>query len=191
MESNVLPPCSRTICVSPPGGGACIELVDVKKLNEDDNFLVCPSCWHTVTKGKKECSPYVVRIQPSSIAWRTHLTHHLHKALYLQQSKKGIEPNPVVVVNRRTLAFFPHLKMPNTLLLDISHQDFTGYRMAYNSIKVSLAEFTNASRVVKHKTIDLNCIKNGYNSEVNEIQTWIEKWASCYLYFLLSHPIQA
>lgn len=117
--------------------------------------------------------------------------HHFHKALYLRQTKKEIQPNPVFVVNRRTLAFFPHLKLPNTLLLDISHQDFAGYRTAYDSIKVSLAEFTEARRVVKCKTITLNHIKSGYNSEIKGIQTCIQKWAFCSGLYFSSHTAKS
>lgn len=173
MELKNLPSCSRTICVSSPGKGACIELLDIGKIDEEDNFLVCPSCWHAVTKDKKQCSPYMVRFNFHSSPSK--LMHRLYKALYLRRTRQGVQPNPVFVVNRRSLTFFPHLNIPNTLLLDISHQDFAGYRMAYESIKVSLAEFSDARRVVKYKTIDLTCTKTKYQSDVKKIQTWIER----------------
>lgn len=99
---------------------------------------------------------------------------NLFKALYDLKTNEKVEPNTVVMVNRRTLGFFPHLHIPNILLVDISHRDFAKYRMAYEAIQVSLHEFEGAGNTVKYSTINLDT-ESAYHTAVNKLVQTIKK----------------
>lgn len=93
---------------------------------------------------------------------------NLFKALYDLKTNEKVEPNTVVMVNRRTL------HIPNILLVDISHRDFAKYRMAYEAIQVSLHEFEGAGNTVKYSTINLDT-ESAYHTAVNKLVQTIKK----------------
>lgn len=105
----------------------------------------------------------------------TELISDFHKPLLYLQNKQKVEPNPVAMVHQRTIPFFPHLYLHNTLLVDISHPDFAAYRVGFKAIKVSLEEFAGRDRILQYKNIGLNIQERSYATSVQNIIDKIQK----------------